>query len=71
MTTSASVNDLIQVSVAGSTPESVCSADLAKGPWEFDVEPPSYGPGSSMGDVIPTGSPVQGGLPAEYKTATN
>jgi quinolinate synthase len=24
-----------------------------------------------MGDVIPTGSPVQGGLPEEYKTATN
>ncbi|MBK5238240.1 MAG: quinolinate synthase NadA [Actinomycetales bacterium] len=71
MSTTASVNDRIQLIVDGATSESVCSPDLAKGPWEFDTETPGYGPGSSMGDVIPTGSPVQGGLPSEYKTATN
>jgi len=71
MSTTASVNDRIQTIVGGGTKESVCSTDLAKGPWEFDTQAPGYGPGSSMGDVIPTGSPVQGGLPAEYKSATN
>ncbi len=29
---------------------------LAVGPWDFDTRP-GYGPGSSMGDVIPTGAP--------------
>ncbi|KQV24881.1 quinolinate synthase NadA [Yonghaparkia sp. Root332] len=46
----------------------VCTPDLAKGPWEFDTVP-GYGPGSSMLDVIPTGSPRQGALPAEYRDA--
>jgi quinolinate synthase len=74
MNPTASVNDRIQLIVNGATAEAgvaACSPDLAKGPWEFDAQPPGYGPGSSMGDVIPTGSPVQGGLPTEYKTATN
>ena len=71
MKTTASVNDRIQLIAAGKSDESTCSPSLAKGPWEFDKGTPSYGPGASMGDVIPTGSPVQGGLPEEYKTATN
>jgi quinolinate synthase len=49
-------------------PQEACSTDLAKGPWEFDPVP-GYGPGSSMGDVIPTGSPRQGELPAAYREA--
>jgi len=43
---------------------------LADGPWTFDLGTPGYGPGASMGDVIPTGSPRQGQLPVEYQQAT-
>lgn len=49
-------------------PEEACSTDLARGPWDFDAVP-GYGPGSSMGDVIPTGAPRQGALPASYRDA--
>jgi quinolinate synthase len=70
MTPTASVNDRIQLIAAGGSNESTCSPSLARGPWEFDTGAPDYGPGASMGDVIPTGSPVQGALPQEYKTAT-
>lgn len=69
--TTASVNDRIQLIVTGASNEKTCSPSLAQGPWEFDTSAPSYGPGASMGDVIPTGSPVQGGLPQEYKVASN
>ncbi|MER3389921.1 MAG: quinolinate synthase NadA [Microcella sp.] len=50
----------------GTAPGDTCTPDLARGPWEFDAEP-GYGPGSSMFDVIPTGSPRQGALPAAYQ----
>ena len=53
----------------GEAPGETCTPDLAKGPWEFD-ETPGYGPGSSMLDVIPTGSPRQGALPAAYQDAS-
>jgi len=69
--TTASVNDRIQLIVSGASNEETCSPSLAKGPWEFDKAVPAYGPGASMGDLIPTGSPVQGGLPEEYKVASN
>jgi quinolinate synthase len=69
--TTASVNQRIQLIVKGQTSESTCSPSLAKGPWEFDSGPVAYGPGASSGDLIPTGSPRQGALPEEYKTATD
>ncbi|MEO0026671.1 MAG: hypothetical protein RL716_2 [Actinomycetota bacterium] len=69
--TTASVNQRIQLIVKGQTSESTCSPSLAKGPWEFDGGPVAYGPGASSGDLIPTGSPRQGALPEEYKTATD
>lgn len=69
--TTASVNERIQLIVKGTSSESTCSPALAKGPWEFDGGPVAYGPGASSGDLIPTGSPKQGALPAEYKTATD
>ena len=47
---------------------SSCSPDLVNAPWTFD-DVPGYGPGASMGDVIPAGSPRQGGLPVEYQRA--
>jgi quinolinate synthase len=51
--------------------ESVCAPELADGPWTFDLGTPGYGPGSSMGDVIPTGAPRQGQLPLDYQSASN
>ncbi|CAN5570420.1 quinolinate synthase NadA [soil metagenome] len=62
----ASVDTLI-VEAPGET----CAPALADGPWTFDLGVPSYGPGASMGDIIPTGSPRQGQLPAEYQSASN
>ncbi|KQO07694.1 quinolinate synthetase [Agreia sp. Leaf244] len=54
----------------GAAAGSTCTPDLALEPWTFDAGLPNYGPGASMTDVIPTGSPVQGRLPAEYTTAS-
>jgi quinolinate synthase len=51
-------------------PAESCAPELADGPWTFDLGTPGYGPGSSMGDVIPTGSPRQGQLPIEYQEAS-
>lgn len=64
-----SVDHGIQAIVSGASTAEMCNTDLAAGPWDFDSRP-GYGPGSSMGDVIPTGSPRQGELPAEYRTAS-
>ncbi|MCM3696218.1 quinolinate synthase NadA [Microbacterium oleivorans] len=63
-----SVDHEIQAIVAGDLTTETCNTDLAAGPWTFDTRP-GYGPGSSMGDVIPTGAPRQGQLPAEYREA--
>lgn len=66
----ASVDRLIELITAGSAAGSTCTPDLADGPWVADSVP-GYGPGSSMGDVIPVGSPRQGALPAEYREAND
>ncbi|WP_101846684.1 quinolinate synthase NadA [Zhihengliuella sp. ISTPL4] len=63
-----SVDHAIQAIVAGASTDATCTTDLAVGPWDFDTRP-GYGPGSSMGDVIPTGAPRQGELPAAYREA--
>ena len=68
--TIASVDQAIQLISSGSAAGSTCSPELAAGPWEFDAGTPGYGPGSSMGDVIPTGSPRQGALPEAYRVAS-
>jgi quinolinate synthase len=65
----ASVDHAIQAIVAGAELGETCNTDLAAGPWDFDIRP-GYGPGSSMGDVIPTGSPRQGELPRAYREAS-
>lgn len=67
-TSDASVDHAIQAIVRGASTDAACTTDLAVGPWDFDTRP-GYGPGSSMGDVIPTGAPRQGELPAEYREA--
>ncbi|MFF2632354.1 quinolinate synthase NadA [Microbacterium sp. NPDC058021] len=63
-----SVDHEIQAIVAGAAAGSTCTTELAAGPWNFDTRP-GYGPGASMGDVIPTGSPRQGALPQSYRDA--
>ncbi len=65
-----SVDHKIQLITTGRLAESTCNTDLAAGSVEFDTRP-GYGPGSSMGDVIPVGSPRQGELPAEYREASD
>ena len=65
----ASVDHAIQSIVSGASTDATCTTDLAAGPWDFDARP-GYGPGSSMGDVIPTGAPRQGELPVEYREAS-
>jgi quinolinate synthase len=70
MTLTASVDTTLTQISAGTAPGAACSPELVQKPWVFDLQPPSYGPGSSMGDVIPTGSPRQGALPAFYQNAT-
>nr|WP_315266075.1 quinolinate synthase NadA [Microbacterium lemovicicum] len=64
-----SVDHEIRSIVAGSSVAETCNTDLAAGPWAFD-ERPGYGPGSSMGDVIPVGAPRQGELPKSYRDAS-
>ena len=51
-----SVDHALQAIIAGTSSEETCATDLAAGPWDFDARP-GYGPGSSMGDVIPVGAP--------------
>jgi quinolinate synthase len=67
----ASVDRTIRRITTGAAPGETCTPDLAKEPWEFDRGPAGNGPGSSMGDVIPVGSPRQGSLPEAYRTASN
>ena len=47
-----------------------CSSALAEEPWHFDEGPAGYGPGASMGDVLPATAPRQIGLPDEYRRAS-
>lgn len=65
-----SVDHVIQAIVSGASTDATCTTDLAVGPWDFDTRS-GYGPGSSMGDVIPTGAPRQGELPREYREASD
>ncbi len=65
-----SIDITIQRISAGESDGRICSTALADAPWTLDRAIASYGPGSSMGDVIPTGSPRQGQLPEDYRTAS-
>ncbi|MBW4038834.1 MAG: quinolinate synthase NadA [Acidobacteria bacterium] len=53
----------------GHTPASTCSSALADAPWNFDATP-TYGPGASLEDPIPSTAPRQPGLPSEYRNAS-
>ena len=56
-----SVNDVITAA-----PSASCDADLARGPWDFDLAP-GYGPGASELDVIPEPVIRPGQLPTAYQ----
>jgi len=68
MTTLASVDRTIRL--LPRVQDATCTTDLVEDPWDFDTAP-GYGPGASMGDVIPTGSPRQGELPRAYREASD
>ena len=57
----ASVHDLVTTAPAAS-----CDADLAEGPWVFDLVP-GYGPGASEDDVLPEPVTRPGQLPVAYQ----
>lgn len=67
----ASVDRSIRLISTGASKGASCAPELADGPWTFDAGPAGYGPGASMGDVIPTGSPRQGALPEAYRLASD
>ncbi|WP_127793912.1 quinolinate synthase NadA [Agromyces sp. LHK192] len=67
----ASVDRSIRLISTGRQSGGTCSPDLVAGPWDFDRGPAAYGPGASMGDVIPAGAPRQGALPEAYRRATD
>ena len=56
-------------SALGAPASSTCSTALADDPWTIDPQP-TYGPGASMLDHLPAGSPRQGVLPREYRNAS-
>lgn len=64
------IREATEAKDAGDSGLSVCNSTLAEGPWVFDAQEPSYGPGASMGDFLPIDSPRQGELPREYRTAS-
>jgi quinolinate synthase len=74
----ASIDETIQLIRIGEQPESkdtpsytgTCSSALADAPWEFEAKASGYGPGASMHDILPSGSPEQGTIPQEYRQAT-
>jgi quinolinate synthase len=66
----ASVDSTIQLIRIGEQPGgSTCSSALADAPWQIDADP-GYGPGASMADAVPVGTPRQGIIPREYRNAS-
>src|SRR3954471_16654168 len=68
-----SVDSSIRSITANDARGRVCSTELADGPWAFDRpqrSKPAYGPGASQDDLIPLLSPMQGGIPEVYRTAS-
>lgn len=68
-----SVDTFVQLAKKSSNNAATCSPDLANNPWAFDLpvtSTPSYGPGASQSDTIPSLSPMQGAIPEEYRLAT-
>lgn len=51
--------------------QAVCAPEVLLPPWVGADPFEGYGPGSSMGDTIPVGSPRQGAIPAEYRDASD
>lgn len=60
----------VNIGIRNAADRQICTTDLRKAPWEVD-EKPGYGPGSSMWDAEPAGTPRQGVIPEWYRTATS
>ena len=69
MTTASVDLTLRDLNARGATGSS-CSTSLLDAPWDVDASGPGYGPGASMADPIPAGSPSQGEIPQEYREAS-
>src|SRR5699024_3826569 len=69
MTTAAFNHTQSDLNARGATGSS-CSTSLLDAPWDVDAAGPGYGPGASMADPIPAGSPSQGEIPQEYREAS-
>ena len=69
MTTASDDLTLRDLNARGATGSS-CSTSLLDAPWDVDASGPGYGPGASMADPIPAGSPSQGEIPQEYREAS-
>ncbi len=54
----------------GRADKKTCSKDLVEDPWTFDSDPHTYGPGASVGDVVPSNTPRQSVIPTEYRQAS-
>ncbi len=63
MSSIATLIENISTGAAGRT----CAPELAHEPWTFDLGVPGYGPGASMGDVLPAASARRGALPERYQ----
>ncbi len=57
---------MVSVNIGILNGAATCTPKMLETPWEVDTQP-GYGPGSSMGDIIPVGAPRQGGLPELYR----
>src|SRR5699024_4396932 len=68
--TTASVDLTLRDLSARGAADSSCSTSLLDAPWDVDAAGPGYGPGASMADPIPAGSPAQGEIPKEYREAS-
>ena len=65
-----SIAETLQLIQIGELPaSSACSSGLVEDTWEFDGLP-TYGPGASVDDSLPSDSPRQGTLPHEYRQAS-
>ena len=60
------INHAPSTTVITAAPSASCDAELADGPWDFDLAR-RLRPRRVEGDVIPSRSPAPGQLPAEYQ----
>ncbi len=63
----------IDAKVKAAPTAELCSSELQRDPWAYDVKPdaprpPVYGAGASQWDTIPLSAPVQTEIPERYRS---